>query len=209
MEATVHPPRPRSPAGPDVKDDPAATQEAEARAARRRLERARAIAYLDLEESRGPVALVPDDAIGDLLRATRRIAIVGASSNEARPSFGVFRYLIHQAGIPVAARGRRCDRPVRHRRCLPPLRAVRAARPRSRRDRGALSVAPARGRQLGGRADRPRRRAGGRDGPLHRHRASPDPGTVSPVAERSPAGRPRRDDHRHCSFRDRTSATER
>jgi predicted CoA-binding protein len=30
-----------------------------------------------------------------LLRATRRIAVVGASSNEARPSFGVFRYLIH------------------------------------------------------------------------------------------------------------------
>jgi uncharacterized protein len=74
--------------------EPAET--AEERVARRRLERARAIAYLDLEESRGPVALVPDDAIGDLLRATRRIAVVGASSNEGRPSFGVFRYLIHQ-----------------------------------------------------------------------------------------------------------------
>jgi uncharacterized protein len=74
--------------------EPAET--AEERAARRRLERARAIAYLELEESRGPVALVPDDEIGDLLRATRRIAVVGASSNEGRPSFGVFRYLIHQ-----------------------------------------------------------------------------------------------------------------
>jgi predicted CoA-binding protein len=69
---------------------------ADERAARRRAERTRTIAYLDLAESRGPVALVPDDAIGDLLRATRRIAVVGASSNEARPSFGVFRYLVHQ-----------------------------------------------------------------------------------------------------------------
>ena len=39
---------------------------------------------------------MPDSELGDLLRATRRIAVVGASSNEARPSFGVFRYLIHQ-----------------------------------------------------------------------------------------------------------------
>jgi predicted CoA-binding protein len=69
--------------------------EAEA-TARRRAERARAIAQLELEEGRGPVPLVPDAAIGDLLRATRRIAVVGASSNEARPSFGVFRYLVHQ-----------------------------------------------------------------------------------------------------------------
>jgi len=59
-------------------------------------QRARAIAYLDLEERRGPVPVLDDAAIGDVLRATRRIAVVGASSNEARPSFGVFRYLIHQ-----------------------------------------------------------------------------------------------------------------
>jgi uncharacterized protein len=77
-------------------ETPASSETSEERAARRRVERARAIAYLDLEESRGPVALVADDAIGDLLRATRRIAVVGASSNEGRPSFGVFRYLIHQ-----------------------------------------------------------------------------------------------------------------
>jgi hypothetical protein len=30
-----------------------------------------------------------------VLRATRRIAVVGASSNPGRPSFGVFRYLVH------------------------------------------------------------------------------------------------------------------
>jgi predicted CoA-binding protein len=40
---------------------------------------------------------VLDDAgIESVLRSTRRIAVVGASSNEARPSFGVFRYLVQQ-----------------------------------------------------------------------------------------------------------------
>jgi predicted CoA-binding protein len=71
------------------------TDEAE-HAARRRAERQRAIAYLDLEEARGPVPVLEGDAVGELLRTTRRIAVVGASSNEARPSFGVFRYLVHQ-----------------------------------------------------------------------------------------------------------------
>ena len=31
-----------------------------------------------------------------MLRATRRIAVVGASSNRARPSYAVFRYLVQQ-----------------------------------------------------------------------------------------------------------------
>jgi predicted CoA-binding protein len=30
------------------------------------------------------------------MRATRRIAVVGASSDQGRPSFSVFRYLVHQ-----------------------------------------------------------------------------------------------------------------
>jgi predicted CoA-binding protein len=59
-------------------------------------QRARAIAYLDLDEGRGPVPVLDDAAIGDVMRTTHRIAVVGASSNEARPSFGVFRYLVHQ-----------------------------------------------------------------------------------------------------------------
>jgi predicted CoA-binding protein len=37
-----------------------------------------------------------DDQIEQVLRDARRIAVVGASSNEGRPSFGVFRYLVHQ-----------------------------------------------------------------------------------------------------------------
>jgi predicted CoA-binding protein len=66
-----------------TEDDPAA-------------DRARTIAFLDLQEGRGPVSLLADDEIADLLRTSRRIAVIGASSNSARPSFGVFRYLVHQ-----------------------------------------------------------------------------------------------------------------
>jgi uncharacterized protein len=43
----------------------------------------------------GPdVALLDDQDIADLLRTARRIAVVGASSNPARPSYGVLRSLI-------------------------------------------------------------------------------------------------------------------
>ena len=38
--------------------------------------------------------LLEDAGIADLLRSSRRIAVVGASSNPARPSFGVFRTLL-------------------------------------------------------------------------------------------------------------------
>jgi predicted CoA-binding protein len=77
---------------PEVDPAPETTEE---RAARRRAERARTIAYLDLAEARGPVPLLADEGIAAILRTTRRIAVVGASSNEARPSFGVLRYLLH------------------------------------------------------------------------------------------------------------------
>jgi predicted CoA-binding protein len=50
---------------------------------------------LDLEERRGPVPLVDDAGIDAILRAARRIAVIGASSKASRPSFGVFRYLLH------------------------------------------------------------------------------------------------------------------
>jgi predicted CoA-binding protein len=49
---------------------------------------------LDLQEGRGPVALLDDAGIGELLRTTRRIAVVGASADPGRPSFGVFRTLV-------------------------------------------------------------------------------------------------------------------
>jgi uncharacterized protein len=59
-------------------------------------ERSRAAAFLDVAEGRGPVALLDEAGIGELLRTTRRIAVVGASADPGRPSFGVFRYLRDQ-----------------------------------------------------------------------------------------------------------------
>jgi predicted CoA-binding protein len=55
------------------------------------------------ETSLPHIALLDDNAIAELLRTARRIAVVGASSNPARPSHGVFRTLV-EAGyqcIPV------------------------------------------------------------------------------------------------------------
>jgi len=42
------------------------------------------------------VAVLGDEGIREVLRTTRRIALIGASSKPSRPSFGVFRYLVHQ-----------------------------------------------------------------------------------------------------------------
>jgi predicted CoA-binding protein len=42
------------------------------------------------------VPLLDDKLIAAVLRSARRIAVVGASSNPNRPSFGVFRYLVEQ-----------------------------------------------------------------------------------------------------------------
>jgi hypothetical protein len=40
---------------------------------------------------------VLDDAgVAAILRSSRRIAVIGASSNDTRPSFSVFRYLVNQ-----------------------------------------------------------------------------------------------------------------
>lgn len=61
-----------------------------------REERDRAAAFLDLEAGRGPVPILDEAAIAEVLRATRRIAVVGASSDPGRPSFAVFRYLFQQ-----------------------------------------------------------------------------------------------------------------
>jgi predicted CoA-binding protein len=42
------------------------------------------------------VAVADDDRIEEIMRRTHRIAVVGASSNPGRPSFGVFRYLVQE-----------------------------------------------------------------------------------------------------------------
>jgi predicted CoA-binding protein len=59
-------------------------------------ERRRARDVLDLQEGRGPVPVVGDDGLDAVLRATRRIAVVGASSKPSRPSYAVFRYLLNE-----------------------------------------------------------------------------------------------------------------
>lgn len=48
---------------------------------------------LDLQEGRFPVPLLDDAGVRALLATRPRIALVGASSNPARPSFGVLRDL--------------------------------------------------------------------------------------------------------------------
>jgi uncharacterized protein len=58
-------------------------------------ERARAWAVLDLQEGRGDVPILDDSAAREMLRTARRIAIVGASTDPGRPSYGVMRYLLH------------------------------------------------------------------------------------------------------------------
>jgi uncharacterized protein len=68
----------------------------EDRAARddREADRRRTIAYLDLEERRGPVELLDDDTIRALLSAGPRIAVVGASSRPQRASNDVMASLL-------------------------------------------------------------------------------------------------------------------
>lgn len=50
---------------------------------------------LDVQEGTGPVAVADLDGALDVLRRTRRIAIVGASPDPGRASHGVMRYLQH------------------------------------------------------------------------------------------------------------------
>lgn len=47
--------------------------------------------------------MLDDAGIAAVLRATRRVAVIGASSDPGRPSFGVFRYLLAQGfdAIPI------------------------------------------------------------------------------------------------------------
>jgi uncharacterized protein len=60
----------------------------------RHADRARTAAMLELQEGRGPVPLLDAGGIAAMLRSTHRIAMIGASSNPARPSFGVFQFLV-------------------------------------------------------------------------------------------------------------------
>ena len=57
-------------------------------------DRARTIAYLDLQEGRGPVPVLEVAGIRDLLSTARRVAVIGASDDPRRPSHDVFRHLL-------------------------------------------------------------------------------------------------------------------
>jgi hypothetical protein len=59
-------------------------------------DRQRAIDVLDAQEGTGPVPILDGDGAVGVLRHARRIAIVGASPDEDRPSHGVMRYLMAQ-----------------------------------------------------------------------------------------------------------------
>lgn len=59
-------------------------------------DRQRALDILETQEGTGPVALLDSAASAELLARSRRVAMVGASSNPARPSHGVMSYLIGQ-----------------------------------------------------------------------------------------------------------------
>ncbi len=66
-------------------------------------ERDRLAGILDLQEGRGAVPLLDGDEIADLLRTTRRIAVVGASDRPGRPSRDVFATLLRAGyeAVPV------------------------------------------------------------------------------------------------------------
>ena len=65
-------------------------------------ERSRLADILDLQEGRGDVPLLDDEAIRDLLRSARRIAVIGASDRPGRPSGEVFAALL-RAGYDAVA----------------------------------------------------------------------------------------------------------
>lgn len=93
--------------------------------ARRRADRERTRAILDLQEGRGSVPLLDDAGILDVLRSAHRIAVIGASSRPWRPSHGVMATLM-RAGyevVPVSPR----ETEVLGRPCYPDLAAAVAA----------------------------------------------------------------------------------
>ena len=152
------------------------------------MDRAAVADLIAVQEGRSPVPLLDDDAVLELLRSRPRIAMIGASANPARAANGVLRNL-RRAGYHVVAVNPTTT-VIEDEPCYPTLAdAVAATGPVDlvdvfrRPDQcvahaheavaagRALPVAPAGHRQRRGGADRPRRRARGRDGPLHEHRA--------------------------------------
>lgn len=77
---------------------------------------------LDLQDGRLGVPTLDEGGIADLLRTSRRIAVIGASSRQDRPSNEILRYLV-AAGydvVPVHPR----ERDVEGLTCYPNLAAA-------------------------------------------------------------------------------------
>ncbi|HTO84990.1 MAG TPA: CoA-binding protein [Methylomirabilota bacterium] len=70
-------------------------------------ERMRALEILDAQEGTGDVPILAGDEPARLLASARRIALVGASPNEARPSHGVMRQLLGWGYevVPITPKG--------------------------------------------------------------------------------------------------------
>jgi predicted CoA-binding protein len=64
-------------------------------------DRRRAMDILDAQEETGPVPILTGDEPAQLLRRSRRIAMIGASPNPMRPSHGVMRYLLDEGYVVV------------------------------------------------------------------------------------------------------------
>lgn len=88
-------------------------------------ERDRVAALVAISEDRFPIPLLDDAGIRSLLRSNPRIALVGASSNPARPSNGVMRDL-RSAGYDVVAVNPR-ESEIDGRPCYPTVAAAVAA----------------------------------------------------------------------------------
>ena len=78
-----------------------------------------------VQEGRFPLPLLDDAGIRDLLRARPRIAVIGASANPGRPSFGVLVGLL-RAGYDVVPVSPAADE-VAGLRCYPTLAEAVAA----------------------------------------------------------------------------------
>ena len=81
-------------------DEPRTSRATSDSTIRREREARRLRELIDFQEGHLDVAVLSDAEIRDLLLSVRRIAMIGASSNPARPSNEVFRYLV-AAGYDV------------------------------------------------------------------------------------------------------------
>ena len=69
----------------------------------------RALEIIEAQEGAGPVPILSGDEPARLLARVRRIALIGASPNPNRPSYGVMRYLLDQGYEVVPIRPARID----------------------------------------------------------------------------------------------------